>query len=33
MYPPLNEAFGKALNMKSSEVLEWRIVERVNPQT
>jgi len=26
MYPPLNEAFGKDLNMKPSEVVEWRIV-------
>jgi hypothetical protein len=33
MYPPLNEAFGKDLNMKPSEVVEWRIVQRVNPQT
>jgi hypothetical protein len=33
MHPPLNEAFGKDLNMKPSEVVEWRIVQRVNLQT
>ncbi|MGY4431170.1 hypothetical protein ACVWWO_003647 [Bradyrhizobium sp. F1.13.1] len=30
LYPPLNEAAGKALGIKPGEVMEWRIGETIN---
>jgi hypothetical protein len=30
LYPPLNEAAGKALGIKPGDVMEWRVGETIN---